>query len=100
MAYRRTGCSCGLGSLFYNAFQIQDKAFKKKVGTITGDDVNVRKGPGIDYKSLGFFYKGDKVRVVDSNRNSVNETWYKIEFDNPTAGLIVGWVRSDFVKVN
>ena len=77
-----------------------DKAFKKTVGTITGDDVNVRKGPGVNYKSLGFFYKGDKVRVVDSNRNSVNETWYKIEFDNPTAGLIVGWVRSDFVKVN
>ena len=76
-----------------------DKAFKKKVGTITGDDVNVRKGPGIDYKSLGFFYKGDKVRVVDSNRNSINETWYKIEFDNPTAGLIVGWVRSDYISI-
>jgi hypothetical protein len=73
---------------------------KSRIGTITGNDVNVRKGPGIDYKSLGFFYKGDKVRVVDSNRNSVNETWYKIEFDNPTAGLIVGWVRSDFIRIN
>lgn len=78
---------------------VSNSAFKKTVGTITGNDVNVRKGPGIDYKSLGVFFKGDKVRIIDSNRNSVNETWYKIEFDNPTFGLIVGWVRSDFIYI-
>ena len=72
----------------------------KTVGTITGNDVNVRKGPGVDYKSLGVFFKGDKVRIINSSRNSLNETWYKIEFDNPTAGLIVGWVRSDFININ
>ena len=77
-----------------------DNAFKKTIGTITGNDVNVRKGPGVDFKSLGFFYKGDKVQIVDSKTNSLNETWYKIEFDNPTYGLIVGWVRSDFINVD
>ena len=66
---------------------------------VTGDDVNVRKGPGVDYASLGVFFKGDKVRIVDSNRNALNETWYKIEYDNPKAGLIVGWVRSDFINI-
>ena len=79
---------------------VSDTAFKKTVGTITGNDVNVRKGPGIDYKSLGVFFKGDKVRIVNSSRNSLNEIWYKIEFDNPTAGLIVGWVKSDFIIIN
>ena len=72
----------------------------KRVGTITGNDVNVRTGPGVDYKSLGVFFKGDRVRLVASNRNTLNETWYKIEFDNPTVGLIVGWVRSDYIKIN
>lgn len=79
---------------------VSDKAFKKVVGTITGNDVNVRKGPSVDYTSLGVFFKGDKVRIVDSNTNSLNETWYKIEFDNPKVGLIVGWVRSDFIIIN
>ena len=50
-------------------------------------------------KKYYVFFKGDKVRIIDSNRNSVNETWYKIEFDNPTFGLIVGWVRSDFIYI-
>lgn len=77
----------------------QDTSSKIKAGTITGDDVNVRKGPGVDYASLGVFFKGDKVRIVDSNRNALNETWYKIEYDNPKAGLIVGWVRSDFINI-
>lgn len=77
-----------------------NNTFKKVEGRITGNDVNVRKGPSVDYQSLGVFFKGDIVRVVDSNRNSINETWYKIEYDNPKAGLIVGWVRSDFVKTN
>ena len=82
------------------AVNYSNNSSKIKVGTITGDDVNVRKGPGADYTSLGFFYKGDKVRIVDSNRNAHNETWYKIEFDNPKVGLIVGWVRSDFINLN
>ena len=79
---------------------ISNNKLKIKVGTITGNDVNVRKGPSVDYTSLGVFFKGDKVRIVDSNTNSLNETWYKIEFDNPKVGLIVGWVRSDFININ
>lgn len=83
-----------------NTSNTSNNELKIKVGTITGNDVNVRKGPSIDYTSLGVFFKGDKVRIVDSNTNSLNETWYKIEFDNPKVGLIVGWVRSDFIKIN
>ena len=70
---------------------------KKSEGIITGDEVNVREGPGVNYKSLGVFFKGDKVRLVDIS-SSTKETWYKIEYDNPKAGLITGWVRSDYIK--
>lgn len=73
-----------------------NESFTKSEGLITGDDVNVREGPGVNYKSLGVFFKGDRVRVVDIN-SSAKETWYKIEYDNPKAGLITGWVRSDYI---
>lgn len=76
-----------------------NNAFKSTEGIITGNDVNVRKGPGVTYDSLGVFFKGDKVRLVDID-NSTKETWYKIEYDNPKAGLITGWVRSDFINTN
>lgn len=72
---------------------------KKAEGVITGNDVNVRTGPGVNFKSLGVFYKGDIVRIVETNRNSNNEIWHKIEYNNPKAGLIVDWVRTDFITV-
>lgn len=74
-----------------------NESFMKSEGLITGDEVNVREGPGVNYKSLGVFFKGDKVRLVDI-ATSTKETWYKIEYDNPKVGLITGWVRSDYIK--
>ncbi len=70
-------------------------------GIINANEVNVRKGPGKNYKSLGVFFKGDKVRLVneasDAQGGGIN--WYQIEFDNPSAGLIKGWVRKDFINL-
>ena len=70
-------------------------------GIINANDVNVRKGPGKNYKSLGVFFKGDKLRLVneasDAEGGSIN--WYQIEFDNPQVGLIKGWVRKDFINL-
>ncbi len=67
-------------------------------GIINGDEVNVRQGPSKDYKSLGFFYKGDIVKIVDRTVNSVGEQWCKVEYNNPSAGLITGWTRADFIN--
>ncbi len=70
-------------------------------GIINANEVNVRKGPGKNYKSLGVFFKGDKLRLVneasDAEGGSIN--WYQIEFDNPQVGLIKGWVRKDFINL-
>ena len=70
-------------------------------GIINANDVNVRKGPGKNYKSLGVFFKGDKLRLVSeaSDAEGGNINWYQIEFDNPHAGLIKGWVRKDFINL-
>ncbi len=70
------------------------------IGIINGNEVNVRKGPGKEFKSLGVFFKGDKVRLVGEEGNSIGENWYQIEYDNPSAGLIKGWVRKDFININ
>ncbi len=70
-------------------------------GIINANEVNVRKGPGKNYKSLGVFFKGDKLRLVSeaSDAEGGNINWYQIEFDNPHAGLIKGWVRKDFINL-
>ena len=72
----------------------------KNEGVINSDEVNVRKGPGVKFDSLGVFFKGDKVRLVGEQGNDIGETWYQIEYDNPTVGLIKGWVRKDFININ
>lgn len=69
-------------------------------GIINGNEVNVRKGPGKEYQSLGVFFKGDKVRIVGEQGNNIGENWYQIEYDNPSAGLIKGWVRKDYINVS
>lgn len=68
-------------------------------GVIIGNDVIVRKDPSTEHKNIGVFYKGDVVRVVGEEQSG-SHTWYKIEYDNPNAGLISGYVRSDFVNIN
>ena len=50
--------------------------------------LNVRKGPGTDYDSIGQLHQGDKVSIV-----AKNGTWYKIKY-----GSGYGYVHSDFVK--
>ena len=45
-----------------------------------------------------YFLKGDKVRLVGETTNNMGENWYNIEYDNPSAGLIKGWVRKDFIN--
>ena len=47
---------------------------------ITGDSVNVRKGPSTNYESLGKLNKGDKVEYI-----STSNSWAKIKYKGQTA---------------
>lgn len=49
--------------------------------------LNVRKGPGTNYDSIGQLHQGDKVSIV-----AKNGTWYKI------SSPIAGYVHEDFIK--
>lgn len=57
--------------------------------------VNVRKGPGMSYTSLGRLHEGDAVSYLNSA--AVDErgvVWYKIKFDGKN-----GWVSSKYVEL-
>ncbi|HAT4340898.1 TPA: DUF3289 family protein [Clostridium perfringens] len=51
--------------------------------------LNVRKGPGTNYESIGQLHQGDKVSIVAKNGE-----WYKI------SSPIAGYVHKDFIKIN
>lgn len=68
-------------------------------GTITGNEVNVRTGPGTDYRSLGVFFKGDNITLL--NRTEANGgIWYEVKYYNTQFGWIQGWVYGDFIEEN
>lgn len=56
--------------------------------TITGNRVHFRSGPGTNYKSMGYFYKGDSVLLISQSGN-----WCYIEYKGTK-----GYVHSDYVS--
>ena len=50
--------------------------------------LNVRKGPGTNYESIGQLHQGDKVSIVAKSGE-----WYKI------SSPIAGYVHKDFIKI-
>lgn len=58
-------------------------------GAVTTDSVNVRSGPGTNFKDIGKLTKGDKVHVVKASGE-----WTQIK---PTVGC-AGWVAVQFLE--
>ncbi len=58
-------------------------------GRITGDGLNIRSGPGTDYKAVGSLNSGDTVTILT-----------QIKVGNTTWGCIdKGWVSMDYVDI-
>jgi uncharacterized protein YgiM (DUF1202 family) len=70
-------------------------ATEEKTATITADSVNVRKGAGTGYDSVGKVTKGDTVTVTGEATGTDNKTWYQVKFGNDRTGF----VRSDLLEV-
>jgi uncharacterized protein YraI len=62
-------------------------------GEDPGSAVNMRSGPGKDYRILDTTSVGDFVNVISDNKDVDDKTWYKIE-----ASGTVGWVRGDYIR--
>lgn len=63
--------------------------------TISGGNVNVRTGAGMNYKSIGTAYKGEVFNYM--SKSAVDErgvTWYQISFNGK-----LGWVSSTYAKL-
>ena len=59
-------------------------------GTVTGDKLNIRSGPGTGYGSVGTLNSGDEVEIL-----------YTVEVDGVTWGNIEkGWISMDYVQLN
>ncbi|MBO7253527.1 MAG: SH3 domain-containing protein, partial [Oscillospiraceae bacterium] len=60
------------------------------VATITGNNVNIRSGPGTNYEAVGTLNKGDRVTLI--TRQTVNGVVW--------GNIAEGWICMDFAKVN
>lgn len=59
-------------------------------GTVTGDELNIRSGPGTGYGSVGKLNSGDEVEIL-----------YTVEVNGVTWGNIdKGWISMDYVDLN
>lgn len=65
---------------------------------LTGDAVNIRSGPGTNYKSLGMGNSGATFDLLQlekvANQGGCGDNWYKIRYNNQE-----GYVCSSFTKV-
>ena len=69
-------------------------------GSITGNEVDIRTGPGDNYKSLGVFFKGDHVSLLNKITAADAESWYEVKYYNKQYGWIQGWVNGNYIKEN
>ena len=75
--------------------------FAESPGTVTGDYVNVRSGPGTNYGTIGIqLNRGHEVTVLESapDAKGGSTPWYKISFWY-NGSSYVGYMRSDYVSV-
>ena len=63
-------------------------------GTITGTDVRVRSGAGLDTEILGYFEKGETVKVLKSDVEA-GMKWYQVTRSDGTTG----WVSADYCSI-
>src|SRR5712671_2132950 len=61
-----------------------------KDGASTGDAINIRCGPGTNFKDIGKLAKGEKVEVVETKGE-----WTQIK---PTMHC-TGWVAKEFIEI-
>lgn len=63
-------------------------------GTVTDSNVNIRQSATTESASLGKVSTGDKVTIIEEQKNNAGDTWYKVKTANGT----VGYIKADFVK--
>ena len=60
-----------------------------KIGTISGNGVRMRSGPGTSYSVVGYYNKGIQVNVTGQTGN-----WYAVTYKG-----LKGYISADYVKI-
>lgn len=66
-------------------------ALADSTGTVTGNGVNLRKGPSTSYARIGVLYRGNTVTVTGQSG-----AWYKVTTASGTSGYVYG----SYVSIN
>ncbi len=69
----------------------EDQPVTVQYGKITGNNVNLRKGPGTSYAVISSLNKGDVLTIIQLSGN-----WYKVK----TSGTTVGWVSNLYISLD
>lgn len=72
-----------------NKAQSSDKG-PSMTGTITGNSLRVRSGPGSDFNILSSLNKGERVQITKEDGN-----WYEVK-----ASFGKGWISKDYVQIS
>lgn len=67
-------------------------------GYITANEVNIRTGPGENYRSLGVFFKDDYVTLLNKITAADGDSWYEVKYYNKQYGWIQGWVNGNYIR--
>ena len=66
-----------------------------KPATVTNGPLNIRSGPGTNYKVLGTIQKGKSITVLSKMKNSKGELWYKYKYTSSK----YGYLSAEYVKI-
>lgn len=72
-------------SFFSRTFGVKYESLDFKIGKVKANCLNVRCGPGTDYKKIGKLYNGDYIDVFAKYGN-----WYIIQTDSNLIGAVSG----------
>ncbi len=72
-----------------NTTNTMTEAVAVKYGKITGNNVNVRKGPGLSYSVIKQLNKGELLEILDKT-----EKWYQVKLSDN----VLGWVSSSYIS--
>lgn len=98
----RSGCKTAINNYYHsssnpyivsesNTESVPSVSVAPVTGVVTVNNLNVRKGAGLEYPVIAKAAKGVKVTILQDT-----EKWYEVKFDNGKTG----WVSKAYVTVN
>lgn len=67
-------------------------------GTITGDGVNFREGPGLSYTSMYSLFSGEDGALTHAYPSYPNPTWYRMRMTSSGHYGKIGWAYYSYVN--